>query len=162
MGKVLIIDPAKCLGCHSCEVACSTRNEGKTAIGLSRIKIISFLKEAFFFPSVCQQCEKPYCSLLCPSNALKKNINTGVVELDESRCTGCKICLIACPFGSLTFSTNVCAKCNLCDGDPICVKVCQWDALTFGEADDSGSSNRIRVANKFFEVHKEEIPLTST
>ena len=72
MSKVLIIDPVKCKGCLSCEVVCATRNEGVADLNMSRIRVTSFLKEVFFFPSVCLQCETPHCALVCPVRALNK------------------------------------------------------------------------------------------
>ncbi len=159
MNKVLIVDPTKCKGCHSCEIACATWNsrDGENALSSSRIRITSFLKEVFFYPSVCLQCETPYCALVCPAKALTKNTETNVVELDEQRCLGCKLCLVACPFGNVTFSKGASSKCNLCGGDPTCVKVCQWGALTYGEADEIGSGKRVVVASKVFEAQKSTI-----
>ena len=156
MKKVLVVDPAKCKGCHSCEIACATWNEGGGSMTESRIKVASFLKELFFYPSVCLQCEIPSCAQVCPVAALKKNAETGVVELDKSKCIGCKVCLIACPFGNMTFTEEgVCAKCEHCGGDPACVKVCQWNALIYGEAGEIGSGRRIALATRFLEAEKE-------
>lgn len=159
MSKVLIVDPAKCLGCFSCMVACSTKNEGGGDLNLSRIKVTSFLKEAYSVPTVCLQCETAYCALVCPVAALAKNAETGVVELDRDRCIGCKLCLIACPFGNLTLVNGVSAKCDLCGGDPTCVKVCQWQALTYGEADEIGAGRRLAVASKIYESQKESLSI---
>lgn len=157
MSKVLVIDAAKCTGCLSCVVACSVRNEGETNINMSRIKISHFPMEYFYFPSVCLQCETPYCALVCPVGALSKDQDTGVVELNRDKCVGCKLCLLACPFGNLTFVHGVAAKCDLCEGDPVCVKACQWGALAFGEADEIGSDKRVVVASKVFEAQKDAI-----
>jgi Fe-S-cluster-containing dehydrogenase component len=119
------------------------------------MKVISFLEEAYFVPTVCLQCERPYCALICRVGALNKNPETGVVERDKNRCIGCKLCLIACPFGNLTFVNGVSAKCDLCNGNPTCVKVCNWGALSFEEADEIGAGKRVFVANRVYESEKE-------
>ena len=77
------------------------------------------------------------------------------MELNKDRCIGCKLCLIACPFGSVTFVNGVSAKCDLCEGDPTCVKACYWGALTLGEADEMGANKRVIVATKVFESQRE-------
>ena len=55
----------------------------------------------------------------------------------KEKCTGCKMCTLACPFGNIVFSSNekVAVKCELCDGEPECVVFCPTGALTFTEAD---------------------------
>ncbi len=154
MGKVVAIDSEKCRGCCSCMVACATKNE-QGHLKTSRIKVVSFLKEAYFVPTVCLQCEKPNCAYICRVGALHKNDETGVVERDKDRCVGCKLCLLACPFGNLTFAEGVSVKCEVCGGDPVCVKVCDWEALSFEEEDEIGASKRVFVANRVYESRKE-------
>ena len=155
VGRVLVIDPAKCRGCCSCMVACATRNEGNGDLKTSRIKVVPFPNEAYFVPMACLQCERPNCVLICPSGALNRNAETGVVERDKDKCIGCKLCLLACPFGNLTFVNGVSAKCELCEGNPICIKVCDWGALSFGEANEIGKGKRVFVANRVYESQKE-------
>jgi carbon-monoxide dehydrogenase iron sulfur subunit len=154
MGKVVSVDAAKCKGCLSCMVACATKNEGVGDFNLSRIRITPFWSETFFVPMVCQQCEKPACVLICPVNALNKNAETGVVELDKEKCTGCKLCLAECPFGNITLVGSTAVKCNNCEGDPTCVKFCQWKALIYGEADEIGDIKRLEMAAKVFDSQK--------
>ena len=145
MSKVIIFESNKCRGCFSCVVACSTTNEGIGYFNISRIRITPFWHEAFFVPTLCQQCEKPACARVCPVNAITINAETGVVELDRDKCTGCKLCLAECPFGNITIAGSTAAKCDTCGGDPACVKVCQWGALTYGESDEIGESKRVPV-----------------
>ncbi len=154
MSKVLVIDPVKCKGCHSCEITCATWNEGECNINLSRIRVVSYLKEVFFVPMVCLQCEEAFCALVCPVNALHRDAEKGIVKLNKDKCIGCKLCLVACPFGNMSFARNTSSKCELCDGDPMCVKSCQWKALTYEEPDQTGWSKKVLVANKIFEVQQ--------
>ena len=51
---------------------------------------------------------------------------TGAMEvLDENVCVGCKVCTIACPFGTVNYNqdTGKVIKCDLCGGDPQCAEV---------------------------------------
>jgi Fe-S-cluster-containing hydrogenase component 2 len=58
----------------------------------------------------------------------------------EDTCVGCKVCTIACPFGTINYvaDTGKVQKCDLCDGDPACVTACPTDAITYVDADWSG------------------------
>lgn len=147
MTRALIIDPTKCDGCHACEAACSTLKEGQSNPFMSRIRAMAFPEEFFFYPNVCIQCEVPLCSLPCPTSALKKNPETGVVELDQDLCVGCKMCLLACPFGAIAIVNDFPAKCDLCGGDPICVKHCEPRAIIFGEAPKAADSDRLVIGD---------------
>ncbi len=148
--KVLTIDLARCTGCRSCEYACSFRHTGAFNRWDSKIIISQFLDDYIFIPTVCTQCEDAYCVNVCPTKALTKNYETGVVEFDSNKCIVCKQCVIACPWGSikLNHTGREIIKCDLCGGDPECVKVCQPGALRFVEVEDMVQSKRFRSATK--------------
>jgi Fe-S-cluster-containing dehydrogenase component len=152
MNNILVIDPSKCTGCRSCEVACSTVKENEVHIEKSRIRIVPFYQEYFYYPNVCFHCDIPYCALPCPTSAITKSEDTGIVELNEERCVGCKMCLLSCPFGATSFllrnGRGKAIKCDLCEGDPVCVKACKYEALTYGEPDEMGAGKRVAVAEK--------------
>ena len=133
MAKVLIVDPAKCDGCHACEVACSVVKEGESNLYKSRIRVIRFTDEFFFYPLVCSQCDFPFCLSCCPTSALSKNPETGVVEYDREKCVGCQMCLLVCPFGAITIVDTLPTKCDLCDGEPQCVRFCEENATSVME-----------------------------
>ncbi len=155
MVKALTLDPTKCRGCQSCVIACSTVNFGIGDVRISRIKVLPFFSEAFFVPLACFQCETPYCSMVCPVNALVKNRENGVVEFNKEKCIGCKLCTMVCPFGNIAFVDRYPSKCDLCGGDPTCVKACQWEALQFVEVEQMSDGRRTLAANKIFESQKE-------
>ena len=46
---------------------------------------------------LCMNCEDPACASVCPVGALKKTA-LGPVTYDESKCMGCRYCMVACPF----------------------------------------------------------------
>ena len=48
------------------------------------------------------------------------------IRVLNEKCTGCKLCIKACPFGAIQVGPNrEILKCDLCGGDPECVKYCQ-------------------------------------
>ncbi len=72
--------------------------------------------------------------------AIVINESTGAKEVLADVCVGCKVCTIACPFGTVNYDqdTKVVAKCDLCGGDPECAKACPTQAITYVDADHTG------------------------
>jgi anaerobic carbon-monoxide dehydrogenase iron sulfur subunit len=153
--KVIIVDTAKCIGCRTCEAVCSLVHFGEVNISKARIKVIRYDIEAFFNPVVCFQCEKPYCAAVCPSDAITKSADTGIVKISRDKCTGCKMCVNACPFGMVIMADDVAIKCDQCNGKPSCVEACQAKALTYGVANDIADGKRIALSDKMLDIHQE-------
>jgi Fe-S-cluster-containing dehydrogenase component len=94
---------------------------------------------------------------VCPAGAISRSEATGALEIDQERCVGCKMCLMACPFGAPVVlpATGKMTKCDLCQGDPECVKFCPEGALEYAEADRAAADKRRAVARKLMDVFKE-------
>lgn len=159
MQKIIVVDADKCIGCRMCEAVCSLVHYGAVGISHSRIKVIRYDNAAFFSPMVCTQCEVPYCIPACPSKAITKNHQTGVVKISKEKCTGCKMCLTACPFGAITLVDGVAIKCDLCGGNPSCVEFCQAKALTYGSPNDISDSKRINLSNMLYDMYKDRLTM---
>jgi Fe-S-cluster-containing hydrogenase component 2 len=134
--KVLQVEIDKCIGCRTCETACSLKNTGTVHPTRSRIKVIKYEKRGEYhnyIPMVCQQCSTPLCMYACPTNAITKNSDTGALIVDDKKCVGCKICNMVCPIGGISIDpiTNIAFKCELCDGDPECTKICDLEAISY-------------------------------
>ena len=138
MAKILVVNPDKCTGCRVCEIVCSLKNTGEINPATARIQVIDF-EESFPVPVTCLQCELPYCAKICPVDAITREKATGIVRVSVEKCTNCKRCIIACPFGSMGFSLeeNRVIKCEHCDGEPMCVAFCPTGALEYVEADSA-------------------------
>ncbi|MHB8828447.1 MAG: 4Fe-4S dicluster domain-containing protein [Syntrophales bacterium] len=142
--KQIQLNPQKCMGCQSCELACSFKNERMFNPLFSRIFVK--VEGAFHSPLTCLQCEDPYCAQVCPRKAIERNPNTGVVEVSESLCIGCRMCTLACPFGLIVIGIGKKAvKCDLCGGDPECAKACTYGAITYSEDYESEKQKRNMV-----------------
>ena len=141
--KVIVYDPVYCSGCMRCMTTCSTYNNGATSLSKSRIQIIRHEGHALsrideeddlvFDMVTCQHCNQPQCVYFCPTLSIKKNSETGSVTINQERCAGCRMCMVSCPFGAISYDADRKAlmKCELCGGDPQCVRFCPTGALKF-------------------------------
>ena len=106
----------------------------------SRIKVFTFHHEGRFVPYTCTQCDEAWCLQACPVDAIVINADTGSKDVIEDRCVGCKVCTIACPFGTVNYNqdSGKVIKCDLCGGDPACASACPTAAITYIDADSTG------------------------
>ena len=131
-----------CTGCRTCEAVCSLSHDGVVSPGLARTGIIDYIKEGHRIEGyTCKQCNSPECLYICPVEAIYVDQKTGARVIDTKTCTGCKLCIQACPQypnSPIIYDPerNICLKCDLCGGDPLCVKFCPEAALTFIKSKD--------------------------
>lgn len=134
-----LFDAGRCVLCHACEVAC------QAAHGLSPQMQWRKVVEVWegHFPAVtrtfvsisCLHCAEPPCQRACPSGAISKRTENGVVVVDGQLCTGCRECYEACPRRVPQFGADgVMGKCDLCldRAAPACAAACPTAALRSG------------------------------
>lgn len=157
MAKMIVVHPERCTGCRVCELACSFRNDGVFNPAYSRIFSFLFVEDAIYMPITCMQCEDAPCAEVCPSKAITREISTGVLQISEAKCFGCKMCMMACPFGVMTFnaSKRLAVKCEQCDGEPECVTFCVPKALEYRDVEVGMVAKRRSYAQKIMEAGKE-------
>ncbi len=143
-----MIDLERCTGCKSCEAACKQANGLGPHEYRNRVLWLSEpdAPAIEFLTITCQQCERPACLRACPVHpkALTRDAVTGVVSVDESRCTGCGECVVACPYGAMGYDPtgHHAVKCDLCaarrdrGAGPACASVCPTRAISFGRRDE--------------------------
>ena len=70
----------------------------------------------FYFPRICNHCLNPSCVAACPSGALYKRGEDGIVLIDQKTCRGWRSCVSACPYKKTYFNwqTGKSEKCILC------------------------------------------------
>lgn len=151
-------DSAKCTGCKTCQVACK-ENHHLPAHNLFR-RVYHYAggswepTEAGFYAPVdtfsyqvsvsCNHCANPACVAACPTGAMQKDPETGIVTTDHELCVGCQACVEACPYQapSLDEESGYVIKCDFCREEigtgntPFCVAACPMRALDWGEYDD--------------------------
>jgi anaerobic carbon-monoxide dehydrogenase iron sulfur subunit len=150
MMKSLHIDAKKCTGCLQCEMACSFENYGMFNPAKSRIKVFDFHETGLKVPYTCTQCDEAWCLHACPVEAITEDAATGAKIVNEATCVGCKVCTIACPFGTVNYvhDTGKVQKCDLCGGAPACADACPTGAITYIDADWTGLDRMRQWAGK--------------
>jgi len=142
--KRIQTDLEKCTGCRTCELACSFERENVFNRKKSAIRVVKEELIGLDGPVVCQLCRRPKCVEACPEGALVKTLELGVVKVNEKKCTGCRACDEACPYGAINIHPDreTPIICDLCDGKPACVEWCHAEALIFSSP---GSSEKLQV-----------------
>ncbi len=85
-----------------------------------------------YLPRICEHCINPSCVSSCPSGAMYKRDEDGIVLVDQNACRGWRHCVTSCPYKKVYFNwkTNKAEKCTLCyprieNGQPtICSETC--------------------------------------
>ena len=140
----LMIDSSRCIGCHSCGVACKMEHE--LPAGPHPVKVIQIgplnsngTLVMRYETVTCFHCDQPACVSACPTGAMQKRPD-GLVFSEPSLCIGCQTCAVACPFGipELNPATGKIAKCDGCRDRvdqglwPACALKCPTGCLSYG------------------------------
>ncbi len=69
-----------------------------------------------YLPRICEHCLNPACVAACPSGAMYKREEDGIVLVDQDACRGWRMCVSNCPYKKVYFnwSTGKAEKCTLC------------------------------------------------
>ncbi|GEE04060.1 nitrate reductase subunit beta [Gordonia spumicola] len=70
----------------------------------------------FYLPRICEHCLNPSCMASCPSGAIYKREEDGIVLVDQDRCRGWRQCITGCPYKKIYFNhrSGKAEKCTLC------------------------------------------------
>ncbi len=155
--KAFYFDPSLCTGCKTCQLACKDYKDLGTDYTFRRIydyeggtwteksegvwETDSFI---YHVSEACNHCESPACVAACPTGAMAKDEETGLVAVDAEVCIACGSCAQACPYGAPTIDDEAghSVKCDGCidrikaGQQPICVEACLMRCLEFGDVED--------------------------
>jgi Fe-S-cluster-containing dehydrogenase component len=134
-----------CTRCMGCEAICSFMRKREVNPEISRIKVeprelewIEGKSNRIITHKICQQCPGiTPCMKACPvEGAIKRDMEWGMVLIDDSICTRCQECVKACPFGAVWYDkqNDAIIKCDLCGGKPQCVEWCPVGVLKLVKA----------------------------
>ncbi|RIQ18822.1 nitrate reductase subunit beta [Jiangella rhizosphaerae] len=70
----------------------------------------------FYLPRICEHCLNPSCMASCPSGAIYKRSEDGIVLVDQDRCRGWRQCVTGCPYKKIYFNhrSGKAEKCTFC------------------------------------------------
>jgi nitrate reductase / nitrite oxidoreductase, beta subunit len=70
----------------------------------------------FYIPRICNHCANPACVAACPSGAIYKRGEDGIVLINQKKCRAWRLCVTACPYKKVYFNWNTgkSEKCILC------------------------------------------------
>ncbi len=85
-----------------------------------------------YLPRLCEHCLNPACVAACPSGAIYKREEDGIVLIDQDKCRGWRMCVSACPYKKIYFNweSGKSEKCTFCyprieNGEPtVCSETC--------------------------------------
>ena len=138
---VFCVDMQRCIGCHSCEMACA-ECETNGQEPMIHVHYVNREQTVQTTVQVCMHCDDPVCANVCPADAISKDAQGVVHTANVARCIGCFNCVMSCPFGvpRKNERAELMMKCNLCYDrtsaglQPMCATVCPSGALFYGEA----------------------------
>lgn len=166
----VLVDTTRCIGCRSCEVACSVANgnfvpdvhndnalEGTRDTSDKQWTVVNRFKTGkgdVFVKRQCMHCWQPACVAACLVNAMYKT-REGPVTWNGDKCMGCRFCMVSCPFDIPkaeyhSWNPRI-MKCSMCyerlqaGKKPACVDACPTDTLMFGSKRELMEVARHRV-----------------
>jgi anaerobic dimethyl sulfoxide reductase subunit B (iron-sulfur subunit) len=146
-------DQSRCSGCFTCITACRQWHSIEYEVmSWRRVETVEegtypHLRVSFVSLS-CLHCQNPLCALVCPTSAIFKRPQDGIVLVDPEKCLGeknCGLCRNGCPYRIPQFNPHhdfKMEKCNLCPDRldqgkrPICVDACPMHALDLGPLEE--------------------------
>jgi len=156
--KGFVIDVKRCGGCYQCQIACKDEHCGndwtpyakpQPEIGQFWGKLNEYergetphVKVAYVFVP-CQHCVDAPCIKACPVEGALYSRDDGLVIIDPKKCTGCQLCIDACPYECIFYNAqlNIAQKCTGCahlvDRHALfagrCADACPHLAIVFGD-----------------------------
>ncbi|MFL0797893.1 MAG: nitrate reductase subunit beta [Cellvibrionaceae bacterium] len=98
----------------------SKRSKDKNFDGFEKVQkeIYGEFENTFmmYLPRLCEHCLNPACAASCPSGAIYKREEDGIVLIDQEKCRGWRMCVSGCPYKKIYFNwkSGKSEKCIFC------------------------------------------------
>ena len=163
--QTMLIDLDRCTGCDECVKACANTHQGTPRFVRNGKQFGPLL-----FAHACMHCADPVCMIGCPTGAIARDQETGVISINSETCIGCKTCSESCPYENIVMiqvrdqrgravvdrKTQLpilqASKCDMCHSlktGPSCQNACPHEALIRIDTSETASMEawlRKRVA----------------
>lgn len=143
--ETMLINLDRCTRCDDCVRACAATHDGNPR----------FIRQGpthghIMVANACMHCVDPVCMIGCPTGAIARDFDTGMVRINDRTCIGCATCANSCPYQAIRMveirepagaffidaATQLpivkATKCDLCASQltgPACQAACPHDAL---------------------------------
>ncbi len=143
--QAMMIDTDRCTRCDDCVRACARTHQGNPRFVRNGPQF-----GPYQFAQACMHCVDPVCMIGCPTGAIARDTENGVIAINPQTCIGCKVCSESCPYDNIVMvqindergrrlvdrQTQMpilqATKCDLCQSQPsgpACQTACPQDAL---------------------------------
>lgn len=143
--QAMVIDLDRCTRCDDCVRACAATHDNNP-----RFIRHGHSHGSHMIAHACMHCVDPVCMIGCPTGAIGRDQETGVVRINDLTCIGCSTCANSCPYDNIRMAEvrdrhgaivldqttqqpiHKATKCDLCvdqNGGPACQRACPHDAL---------------------------------
>jgi len=143
--EVMLINTERCTRCDDCVRACARVHEGNPRFTRTGPQF-----GPFQFAHACMHCADPVCMIGCPTGAIGRDADTGIISINPQTCIGCSVCSESCPYDNIVMvqihdargrqlvdkQTQLpilqATKCDLCHSlptGPACQSACPHEAL---------------------------------
>jgi Fe-S-cluster-containing dehydrogenase component len=160
--QAMVIDLDRCTRCDDCVRACAATHDNNPRFVRHGEK-----HDHWMIANACMHCMDPVCMIGCPTGAIGRSEETGVVSINDGTCVGCSTCANSCPYDNIRMveinnakglpilaadhQTPIlkATKCDLCADQatgPACQNACPHDALV--RIDLSTPADMITIANR--------------
>jgi Fe-S-cluster-containing dehydrogenase component/CRP-like cAMP-binding protein len=143
--QAMVIDTERCTRCDDCVQACARTHQGNPRFVRRGPQF-----DRYQFAQACMHCADPVCMIGCPTGAIGRDRETGVIAINPQTCIGCKVCAESCPYDNIVMVSIhdqrgrklvdresrlpilQATKCDLCShltSGPACQNACPHEAL---------------------------------
>ena len=119
----------------------------------------------FYLPRLCNHCTNPACLEACPTKAIYKREQDGIVLIDQDKCRGWRMCVSACPYKKIYYNwkSGKSEKCILCYpriemGEPtVCAETCvgriRYLGVMLYDADRIEAAASVAAEKDLYQAH---------